>query len=164
MQKHMHSSDTHTHTHTHSRLFTHLPAHQHFVQEVGAKRSRTSIFRHEDEAYNLLYGDVSRLSKEESRMLMATTLLFDPDNRWVGFMCGWAVLAQALRTASDGGGGRGCRRQRDSSGSSRDFAVAARNGAVDWRVNTTWWGCLGVAQPTPNGKKRKKNLTTHLLA
>ena len=44
------------------------------------KRSRTSIYRHENEAYNLVYGDTGSLTKEESRMLMATTLLFDPDN------------------------------------------------------------------------------------
>jgi len=45
-----------------------------------AQRSRTSVFRRENEAYNLLYGKGDSLSKEESRMLMATTLLFDPDS------------------------------------------------------------------------------------
>lgn len=63
-----------------------------------AQRSRTSVFRHENEAYNMLYGDINSLSKEESRMLMATTLLFDPDSsgttQFVEFTLGIRNLRQ----------------------------------------------------------------------
>ena len=61
-------------------------------------RSRTSVFRHENEAYKALFGDVSSLSKEESRMRMATTLLFDPDSsgttQFVEFTLGIRNLRQ----------------------------------------------------------------------
>ena len=43
-------------------------------------KTRTSIFRHENEAFSLLFGDVAQGDKEKSKLLMATTLLFDSDS------------------------------------------------------------------------------------